>query len=293
MTVILTRPDGTEAADLHLSRRGFAALVAMGYAAFGAAAEAAPIATPADGLTIASVTMPGGLPAFVARPAGNGRHPVVIVVNEVFGVHEYIRDICRRFAKLGFVAVAPEFFYRADPQRTLAQTTDFAVIRKIVGTADNEQVMGDIKTTLAWLAVQPFANQHVGITGFCWGGAVVWMAAARFPQIKAGVAWYGRLAGPKPGDPVTEVRKYPLDIAGQLNAPVLGLYGALDKGIPVADVETMRAALKQAGKTGSDLIVYADADHGFHADYRPSYNAKDASDGWARLLRHFRANGVG
>ncbi len=293
MTAILTRPEGTEAADLHLSRRGFAALVAMGYAAFGAAAEAAPIATPPDGLTIDSVTMQGGLPAYVARPAGNGRHPVVIVVNEVFGLHEYIRDICRRFAKLGYVAVAPEFFYRADPQHTLAQTTDFAVIRKIVGTATNEQVMGDVKTTLTWLTGQPFASKRVGITGFCWGGAVVWMAAARFPQIKAGVAWYGRLAGPKPGDPVTEVRKYPLDLAAQMHAPVLGLYGGLDKGIPTTDVDAMRAALKAAGKTGSDLITYPDAEHGFHADYRPSYNETDAKDGWARLLRHFKANGVG
>ena len=293
MTTLLTRPDGTEPADLHLNRRSFAALVAAGYAAFGSAAEAAPITTSADGLTVDNVTMPGGLPGFVARPSGGGRHPVIIVVNEVFGLHEYIRDICRRFAKLGYVAVAPEFFYRADPDHTLSQSTDMTAIRAIVGTAKNEQVMGDVQTTLTWLAAQKFvAADKIGITGFCWGGTVVWMSAARFPQIKAGVAWYGRLAGPKPGDPVTDVRKYPLEIAADLHAPVLGLYGGLDKGIPVTDVEAMRAALKAAGKTGSELIVYPDAEHGFHADYRPSYNEAAAKDGWARALKHFKANGV-
>ena len=229
--MLLTRPDGPEATDLHVSRRSFAALVAAGYAAFGAAVEAAPITTPSDGLTIASVTMPGGLPGYVARPAAAGRHPVVIVVNEVFGLHEYIRDVCRRLAKLGYVAVAPEFFYRADPGRTLATSTDFPAIIKIVETASNEQVMGDIDTTLKWLAAQPYASDRIGITGFCWGGGVVWMAAARFPQLKAGVAWYGRLAGPKPGQPVKEVRKYPLELADQMKCPVLGLYGGLDKGI--------------------------------------------------------------
>ena len=294
MTTLLTRADGTEPGDLHLNRRSFAAMVAAGYAAFGAAAEAAPITTPADGLTTGMVTMPGGLPGFVARPAGSGRHPVVIVVNEVFGLHEYIRDVCRRFARLGYVAIAPEFFFRADPDNMLAQTTDMAVIRKTVATANNEQVMGDVQTTLAWLAQQPFvAADKIGMTGFCWGGGVVWMASARFPQLKAGVAWYGRLSGPKPGDPVTEVRKYPLEIPDQMRAPVLGLYGGLDKGIPVSDVDAMRAALKQAGKTGFELIVYPNAEHGFHADYRPSYNEEAAKDGWKRAIAHFKANGVG
>ena len=143
--MLLTRPEGPEAADLHFNRRSFAALVLAGYAAAGAAAEAAPVTTPADGLTIEMPVLPGGLPAYVARPAGTGRHPVVIVVNEVFGLHEYIKDVCRRFARLGYVAVAPEFFYRADPQNTLATLTDFPAIIKIVNTAGNEQVMGDVK----------------------------------------------------------------------------------------------------------------------------------------------------
>ena len=289
----LTRPEGTVPGDDHVTRRSFAALVAAGYAAFATAAEAAAITTPADGLETGPVTLPGGLPVFVARPAGKARHPVVIVVNEIFGVHEYIKDICRRFARLGYVAVAPEFFYRADPGRTLSTLTDRAAMMKIVGEAKNEQVMGDVGATLDWLATQAFvAPRRIGITGFCWGGAVVWMAAARFPAIKAGVAWYGRLAPPKPGTPVTDVRKWPLEIAGDLKAPVLGLYGGLDKGIPAADVEAMRAALKAAGKTGSDLILYPDAEHGFHADYRPSYNEAAAKDGWARLRAHFKAHGV-
>ncbi len=288
---VLTRPEGTLAEDLHISRRGVAALVAAGYAAIAVGADAAAITTGATGLTIESVVLPGGLPAFVARPSDK-RHPVVIVVNEVFGLHEYIKDICRRFARLGYVAIAPEFFHRNDPNRTLATTTDFPVIMKIVGEAKNDQVMGDVETTLNWLGTQPFADaRRIAITGFCWGGGVVWMAAAKFPQIKAGAAWYGRLAAPKPDQPVSDVRQYPLEIAGQLQAPVLGLYGALDKGIPVADVEAMQAALKAAGGKSS-IILYKDADHGFHADYRPSYNAADAKDGWARMLAHFKANGV-
>ncbi len=289
----LTRPDGTRPEDLHISRRSFAALVAAGYAAAAVGVDAAPVATDAAGLTIDSVTMPGGLPGFVARPAGKGRHPVVIVVNEVFGLHEYIRDICRRFAKIGYVAIAPEFFYRNDPNRTLATSTDFPTIIKIVSEAKPEQVLGDVKTTLDWLQKQAFvAPDKLAITGFCWGGTVVWQAAARFPQLKAGAAWYGRIASPKAGEPRAAPGQYPLDLAAQLKAPVLGLYGALDKGIPVADVEAMRAALQAAGKTGSSIMIYPDADHGFHADYRPSYNEKDAKDGWARLLAHFKANGV-
>ncbi len=290
---ILTRPEGTLAEDLHVSRRTFAALVAAGYAAAATGVDAAPISTPADGLSIDSVTMPGGLPGYVARPAGKGRHPAIIVVNEVFGLHEYIRDICRRFARLGYVAIAPEFFYRNDPQRTLASSTDFPAIIKIVSAASVEQVMGDVGTALDWLQKQGFVDpKRLAITGFCWGGTVVWQAAARFPQLKAGVAWYGRIASPKPGEPRAAPGRYPLDLAASLKAPVLGLYGGLDKGIPVSDVDAMRAALKAAGRTGSDLILYPDAEHGFHADYRPSYNEADASDGWTRLLAHFKANGV-
>ncbi len=292
--VVLTRPEGTLPEDLHIDRRSFAALIAAGYAAAATGADAAPITTPSDGLMIETITIAGGLPGYVARPKAKGRHPAVIVVNEVFGVHEWIKDICRRFAQLGYVAIAPSFFFRNDPNGTLATQTDFKVIMQIVGEAKNAQVMGDVGTTLAWLEKQAFVDKkRLGITGFCWGGSVTWMAAAKFPQLKAGGAWYGRL---KPAPTATEARQYPIDIAGSLKAPVLGLYGGLDKGIPVADVEAMRAALI-AGKANpatdkSSIMLYPQADHGFLADYRPSYNPEAAADAWKSLLAFFKANGV-
>ena len=286
---VLTRPEGTPPADLNLSRRGFASLFATGYAAFALSAQAEPIHTGDAGLETAEVLVPSGgasLPAYVARPAAKGRFPVVVVVNEVFGVHEYIKDICRRFAHLGYVAIAPQFFFRADPQNTLATTQDFGVIQKIVGAAKNEQVMGDVGATLAWLEAQPFVDRkRMGITGFCWGGAVVWEAATRFPQLKAGVAWYGRLSPPAAGQFMSDdARQWPLQQVAQMQVPVLGLYGGKDKGIPTADVDAMRAALH------AELITYPDAEHGFHADYRSSYNAAAAADGWARLLAFFKAH---
>ena len=285
--VVLTRPEGTLPHDLHVSRRSLAALIAAGYAAAAVSADAEPITTSANGLIIADVTMPGGLPGYVARPAGAGKHPAVIVVNEVFGVHAWIKDICRRFAQLGYVAIAPGFFHRNDPGNTLATSTDFPTILKIVGAASNEQVMGDVATTLAWLDKQSYVQpKRRAITGFCWGGSVVWMAAARFPQLNAGAAWYGRIKG-NPAS--TEARQWPIDVAGALKAPVLGLYGALDKGIPVADVEAMAEALRG---TLSTINLYPNSDHGFLADYRPSYNPVDGPDAWARMLAHFKANGV-
>lgn len=280
----LTRPEGTQPEDLALSRR--AVLAAAGYAVFDLAANAEPIRTPADGLITGWETLPGGLPAFVARPAGKGKHPAVIVVNEIFGVHEWIKDVCRRFAKAGYVAIAPEYFYRGDPDHVLASSMDFAVIRPIVAKAGLEQVMGDTRTTLDWLAAQGFVNKKkLAITGFCWGGGITWMAAARFPELRAGGAWYGGLKG----NPGPDNRKFPMDVVADLKAPVLGLYGALDKGIPVADVEAMQAKLNG---TKSSIVLYPDADHGFLADYRPSYNAAAGKDAWAKLLAHFKANGV-
>lgn len=286
---VLTRPEGTLPEDLHISRRGITTLIAAGYAAAAVGADSAPITTSADGLTTAIVTMPGDLPAYVARPAGTGKHPAIIVVNEVFGVHEWIKDVCRRLARAGYVAIAPAFFYRNDPDNTLATLKDFPAIIKIVGEAKNDQVMGDVATTIAWLESQSFVNgKRLAITGFCWGGSVVWMAAAQFPQLKAGGAWYGRIRG---APNATEARQYPIDLAASLKAPVLGLYGALDKGIPVADVEAMQAALEAAGSKSS-IKLYANSDHGFLADYRPSYNPVDGPDAWGRLLAHFKANGV-
>jgi carboxymethylenebutenolidase len=292
---LLTRPEGSEPTDFNLSRRGLAGLLSAGYAAYAFSAEAEPIVTDTTGLTVETVSVPegpGAIPAYVARPAASGRYAAVIVVSEVFGVHEHIRDLCRRLAKLGYVAIAPAFFVRTDPDNTLAQTQDFALIQKIVGAAHNEQVMGDVGATIGWLNDQPFVDRkRLAITGFCWGGAVVWMACARFPQIKAGAAWYGRLSHPAPtafmGD---DQRQWPLDIAATLHAPVLGLYGGKDQGIPLTDIEAMRTALKAAGKTDSQLIVYPEAQHGFNADYRSSYNEAAAKDGWNRMLAHFTAN---
>lgn len=279
----LTRPEGTEAGDLHLSRRAaIGSLFFTGYALAALSAEAAPISTPADGLVIEEALIPNGaaqpLPAYVARPKGGGRHACIIVVNEIFGVHNYIKDVCRRLAKLGYVAVAPEFFYRSGVN--LPALTDFAEIRKVVSQASVDQVDGDVRAASTWLKAQKFARgERIGITGFCWGGAVVWRAAMVDPDIRAGVAWYGQL---KPVIPR----------AAELKAPVLGLYGGKDQGIPVADVEAMQAALKAAGKTGSSIQLYPEAPHGFHADYRASFTETAATDGWARLLAHFKANGV-
>ncbi len=251
-------------------------------------ALAEPIHTDEVGLVTASVTLPSAgfdLPCYIARPAAKGRFPTVLVVSEVFGLHEYIRDVCRRLAKLGYVAAAPAFFVRvADP----APLTDLAAVIKIVSQASDQQVMGDVGATLAYLKAQPFVDgARMAVTGFCWGGGVTWLACEEFPAFKAGVAWYGRMVPPKAGDPK---HLWPVDLASQLHAPVLGLYGAKD-GL-AAQVPAMRAALTAAGKTDTQIIVYPDAGHGFHADYRDSYVAADAKDGWARMLAFFAAHGV-
>ncbi len=220
---------------------------------------------------------PNPLPAYVARPKGAGRHPTIVVVNEVFGIHDYIKDICRRFAKLGYVAVAPDFFYRSGVN--LPALSDIQQIMPVVRQASEGQVDGDIRSTTTWLKAQTFtAADRIGITGFCWGGGVVWRSCMVDPDIKAGVAWYGPL-------------KPLIARAGELKAPVLGLYGGQDNGIGAADIDAMRAALKAAGKD-DEIKVYPDAGHGFHADYRASYNEADAKDGWARALAFFKAHGV-
>jgi carboxymethylenebutenolidase len=273
-----------------------ASLFFSGYAAAAVSSCASPVTTPSDELVTEDVYVAGAgayrLPAYVARPAARGRRSAVIVVNEIFGIHDYIKDVCRRFAREGYVALAPDYFDRAgDP----APLTDMAAIRTIVATANHEQVMGDTQGAIAWLKAQSFSNDHIGITGFCWGGTVVWMAAARFPEIGAGVAWYGRLVRPQPGGwGAGEERPWPYDIGGALHTPVLGLYAENDRGIPLESVEQMRAALQAADNPSrSEIIVYPGVGHGFHADYRDSYNAEAAADGWNRCLAWFRANGVG
>jgi len=290
----LIRPEGQTADDLKLSRRSLGALGGLlfsGYAVAALAREAKPITTDAAGLTAETVTYaaPDGfdLPAYVARPQGSGPFPVVVVVSEIFGVHEYIRDICRRLAKQGYAAIAPAFFSRVEDPAPLS---DMQRIMQIVGATGYEQVMGDLSATLEWASQQGWARDgKVGITGFCWGGKVVWQAAARFSAIGAGVAWYGRLAPAPDATPaqVSAGQPWPVDLADDLKAPVLGLYGGQDQGIPVASVERMRQALARAGQTGSQIVVYPDAPHGFHADYRASYAEADARDGWSKLLAAF------
>lgn len=290
----LTRPEGSEPQDFNLSRRGLAVAVFGGYALAALSAQAEPITTDAAGLITETVEIPAAdrlIPAFVARPDAKGRFPVVVVISEVFGVHEYIRDICRRLAKLGYVAIATDFFIRAgDPSKV----TDFAEVRRIVGAASEVQVLGDLEATLGFLKRQAYADKSkIAITGFCWGGAVVWQAAEKFKDIKAGAAWYGRLAPPKAGEFLGEPdRTWPVQFAANVRAPVIGLYAGKDGGIPLSDVETMKAALAAAGKTKSSIVVYPDSQHGFHADYRASYDAAAAADGWSRMLAHFAANGV-
>lgn len=291
---ILTRPEGTRPGDLNLSRRGVAAALFGGYAVWAFSAEAEPIHTDEAGLVTTTVQLAATdrpIPAYVARPDAPGRFPVVVVVSEVFGVHEYIRDVCRRLAKLGYVALAPDFFVRAGDPSTIS---DFAEIRRIVSQASDHQVMGDLVAGLAWLKVQPFVDRRrMAITGFCWGGAVAWLACERLPDFRAGAAWYGRLTPPPPGEFLGEPdREWPVQLAARLKAPVIGFYAGKDQGIPVADVAFMRQVLQAAGKRGSDLIVYPEAQHGFHADYRSSYDAEAAQDAWTRMLEHFARNGV-
>nr|WP_314526117.1 dienelactone hydrolase family protein [uncultured Brevundimonas sp.] len=291
---VLNRPEGQTPEDLKLSRRSLGALGGLlfsGYAVAALAKEAKPITTEAAGLTAETVTYaaPDGfdLPAYVARPQGAGPFPVVIVVSEIFGVHEYIRDICRRLAKQGYAAIAPAFFNRVEDPAPLS---DMQRIMQIVGAAGYEQVMGDLSATLEWVSQQGWARDgKVGIAGFCWGGKVVWQAAARFSVIGAGVAWYGRLAPAPDATPaqVSAGQPWPVDLADDLKAPVLGLYGGQDQGIPMDSVERMRQALARAGQTGSRIVVYPDAPHGFHADYRSSYVEADARDGWSKLLETF------
>ncbi len=287
------RPEGSLSANFRLSRRGLAAAIFTGYAAAALSAAADPIRTDDTDLVAEIVRIPTAdgrtIRGYVARPRAGGRFPAVIVASEIFGLHAYIMDVCRRLAKLGYVAIAPGFFDRAgDP----APLTDMQQIRAIVATASDQQVMSDVGSTLRFLDGQPYVDaRKIGITGFCWGGKVVWNACETFPDFKAGVAWYGQLA-PRPGQPVDPAhpRLWPVDHAADLKAPVLGLYGGKDPFS--AAVPAMRAALAAAGKADCEIIIYQDAGHGFHADYRSSYVASDAIDGWQRLLAFFGANGL-
>lgn len=271
------------------SRRDFVMTsLAAGFAASVVPVSAQTITTDDKGLAAGEVKIPvrdGTLPAYRAMPKGGKNLGTVLVVQEIFGVHEHIKDVCRRFAKEGYFAVAPELFAR---QGDSSKVTDVqALIREIVSKVPDAQVMADLDETLAWATKNGGNESRAAITGFCWGGRITWMYAAHNPKIKAGVAWYGGLIRPTS----MNTPKHPIDIAESLTVPVLGLYGSADTGIPNDTVEKMREALKR-GKSGSEIVVYLDAPHAFHADYRPSYRAGEANDGWKRLILWFRQHGV-
>ncbi len=248
------------------------------------------IHTEADGLVAGEVRIPvagGTLPAYRAMPDGGSALPVVLVVQEIFGVHEYIKDVCRRLAKLGHLAIAPELYAR---QGDVSKMTDVKqILESVVYKVPDAQVMGDLDAAVAWAEGTGKADTaKLGITGFCWGGRIVWLYAAHNAKLKAGVAWYGRIAT-SPSDELHP--RQPIDLVNDLRAPVLGLYGGADDGIPQADVERMRTALAAAGKP-SEIVVYPGAPHGFHADYRATYRADAAQDGWSRLRSWFEKHGV-
>ena len=273
-----------------LDRRGFVTtLAAAGFALAVQPVHAQTvITTDADGLDTGDLSLPvegGKLPAYFARPAGGKDLPTVLVVQEIFGVHEHIKDVCRRFAKAGYLAIAPELFFRQGDPRTIENVGE--IIQAIVNKVPDAQVLSDLDACAAWAATHGGDPARLAITGFCWGGRITWLYAAHNPKLKAGVAWYGRLdSAPSELQP-----KQPVDLAGALKAPVLGLYGGADQGIPLHDVEFMLDELKRADSP-STIHVYPDAPHAFHADYRPTYRKTEAEDGWRRLLAWFERHGV-
>ncbi len=249
------------------------------------------IKTSAEGLTVGEVSFEVNgfkVPAYRAAPAGKTGLPVVLVIQEIFGVHEYIADTARRFAKAGYLAIAPELYARqGDP----TQYGEIAKLQaELVSKVPDAQVMADLDGAVRWAGANGGDTAKVGITGFCWGGRITWLYAAHSPAVKAGVAWYGRLVG----NTSELTPRHPVDVAARLNGPVLGLYGAADGGIPLDTVEKMKAALAagNAAAKASQFVVYPDAPHAFHADYRPSYRKGPAEDGWQRALAWFKANGV-
>ena len=281
-------------ADANGTTRRFALKAAIGV---GYAAAAMPIIaqtaikTPVTGLLTGEVTIDVNgfkMPAYRSAPAGKSDLPVVLVISEIFGVHEYIADVTHRLAQAGYMAIAPELFVRqGDP----SEYGEMAKLQsEIIAKVPDAQVMSDLDATVAWASRNGGNAQKLAITGFCWGGRITWLYAAHQPQLKAGVAWYGRLVG----NTTAQTPAHPLALASQLKAPVLGLYGAADTGIPLDTVEKMKAALAQGpgAAQSSEFVVYPEAPHAFHADYRPTYRKAAADDGWQRMLNWFKKQGA-
>lgn len=273
-------------------RTALKAALGVGYAATALPIMAqTAIKTSSEGLRAGETTFAVNgfkVPAYYAAPAGKTNLPVVLVIQEIFGVHEYIADTARRFAKAGYLAIAPELYARqGDP-------TEYGEVAKlmaeVVAKVPDAQIMADLDGAVKWAGVNGGNSAKVGITGFCWGGRVTWLYAAHSPNVKAAVAWYGRLVG----NSTDLTPKHPVDLAPILNGPVLGLYGGQDSGIPLDTVDKMKAALAagSAAAKASQFVVYPDAPHAFHADYRPSFRKEPAEDGWKRALAWFKANGV-
>ncbi|AFY35430.1 dienelactone hydrolase family protein [Calothrix sp. PCC 7507] len=273
-----------------ITRRKFiaTATVATGFALAVQPVSAKVITTDTKGLVAGAVKIPvkdGEIPAYRAQPATGSNFPIVLVIQEIFGVHEHIQDVARRFAKLGYLAIAPELFIR---QGDVSKLSSIDEIRPIVAKVPDAQVLSDLDSTVDWAVKSAKGNANkLGITGFCWGGRITWLYAAHNPNVKAGVAWYGRLVG----DATELTPKHPVDIASTLKVPVLGLYGGKDTGIPLNTVEQIRDRLKSSSSK-SEIIVYPDAPHAFFADYRPSYREKEAKEGWKRLQTWFKQYGV-
>ena len=249
------------------------------------------ITTDTQGLTAGEIkieTRDGPVPAYRALPNKDGPFPLILVVQEIFGVHEHIKDVCRRLAKLGYFAIAPELYFR---QGDVSKMTDNQeIFAKVVNHVPDSQVMSDLDAAVVWAKSTGKADSsRLGITGFCWGGRITWTYCVHNPKVRAGVAWYGRLVAPSkaPLQPA-----YPVELAPCLKVPVRGLYGGQDASITAADVEQMRAALKAAGNTTSEIIVYPEAPHAFYADYRPNYRKEAAEDGWKQMQAWFKQHGV-
>ena len=292
----LDTADGRRTGDPRDRRDVLRTLVGAGVGS-GFAASVQPIAaqtmvqTSTEGLTAGPVTIDVAgfpMPAYRAAPAGKTGAPVVLVVSEIFGVHEHIADVARRFARQGYCAIAPELFVRQGDAK--AQVDIPTLQANVISKVPDAQVMGDLDACVAWAKTQGADVTRLGITGFCWGGRITWLYAAHNPGLKAAVAWYGRLVG----QASTLSPRHPVDLAGELKAPVLGLYGEKDGGIPLDSVETMRGALTKGSAVAqrSEIVVYPGAGHAFHADYRPSYQKAAADDGWQRCLAWFKSNGV-
>lgn len=274
----------------HTGRRGFMrAAAGAGFAAAVLPVSAQTvIKTDSNGLDVGEVMIPVGdfkMPAYRAAPAGRRNAPVVLVISEIFGVHEHIADVARRFAKAGYFAVAPELFVRQGDAGSYGEIAK--LVSEVINKTPDAQVMADLDATVAWARGQGAAADKLGITGFCWGGRTTWTYTAHNPAVKAAVAWYGPVARAYyPGD------KAVLDLVPRILSPVLGLYGAADPGIPNDTVERLRDALKAAGNARCEFVLYPDTPHAFHADYRPSYRKDAADDGWKRALAWFKANGL-